>query len=266
MRSFTSPLTYKVNTEKWTCTCPNWNKARRTFQYGDIRRLCKHLVCVLGGDACFGPFAPILDWHAKERRGIYADTSGPNHTPPMAVLDTGAGQLAIIAQRFFLYRYDDYKTQWISTAFAGQHYAFLPETEDWLDDPLPEPALSVFYGHIYQQPKIDLIVTQERSKSLLGLPKDLLGSTGFSINSISNGGHVATGDANGLQVFCCINPRAVWQGFVHAEFSAQYHLVRQEWLSDPQCHLFKAAAIKWITDEHAACMHVLQSAAAKADY
>lgn len=262
--SFTDYSTsYTVDTVKWTCTCPDWQKVRRNHSKGDIRRLCKHLVSVMGGHESFGPFAPIVARYAELKKGIHVADSGPDNTPPMLVLETGAGPLAIIAQRpKYELDYDDYGTQWVDVAFGGQHYSFSMDYDAWAySESPPEPALGVFYSHLYKLTDIPgEIKTTQRSKSLRSIPKRMLRTAGVSENTISNGGHVAFGISDSGKVSCCINPKAAWQGFFIDKFFARYNVRSKEWEGHSRCYIFKNVAVVWIMAEYEECKKNLQQA------
>jgi hypothetical protein len=244
--SFTeSGVNYSVSLHDWTCTCPDWEKRRRNFKKGDIRRLCKHLVRSWGevGFSGLGHFSGIVAKYNKLGWGIHV-----NKTPD--VVDCDGNILAMLipdAQD---------EGQWYDISFHGDYFAYSKDYGKWAHGNEP-PAIAVrhFYSILYGTPKrTGTIVTLRRERSFESIPGKLMNSQGITENLVYNGGWVAIGAVEGVEVLCCINPKAGWQCFIYDGIPAAYNVRDKAWNGPAALAVFELDAIAWINQEFAQCV------------
>lgn len=244
--SFTEPgVNYSTSLHDWTCTCPDWEKRRRNFKKGDIRRLCKHLVRSWGkiGFSGIGNFSGIVAKYDKLGWGIHIDKK-PD------VVDCDGSMLAMLIPNA------QDEGQWYDISFNGDYFAYSKDYGKWAHgkEP-PSVAARHFYSILYGTPKmIGTIATLRRERSFDSIPRELINSQGITENLVQNGGWVAIGTVEEVEVFCCVNPKAGWQCFICGGISASYNIRTMTWSGPAALAVFELDAIDWIKQEFARCV------------
>jgi hypothetical protein len=260
--SFTDPhTTYWVDTTKATCTCPDWKKRRRFFSATDPRRLCKHLVDQVCEDCPeqFSKYLEMLRYQKGERRGVPLFEKVAN-------LQTAAGYLVV---GFSEPKKD---ISWVNIFWDAERYGYSPEIRKWAyRTPLSNEVLLPFLHYMHPQdfpaeplPR-DAITTIRRTRNEKDIPKKWGESWGVSENLISNGGWIAFGTVEGVEVRAFINPRANWQVFLIGRDDVSCNVKTADWRGPANLlHLEKAGAT-WLKKEFDLCHAALKAAKAKKD-
>jgi hypothetical protein len=156
---------------------------------------------------------------------------------------------------------------WANIFWDGERYGYSPEIRKWAyRNPLPEEVLLPFlhYMHPYDFPTeslpLDAITTVRRTRNEKDIPEEWSESWGVSRNLVSNGGWIAFGTIEGVEVCGLINPRASWQAFIIGHDDASCNVKTNDWRGpDKLLHLEKAG-MAWLKKEFDLCHAAIRAA------
>lgn len=245
VQSFTDPSEfYHINSEGATCSCPDWTKRRSHFKALDPRRLCKHLTKFYNStkDPRFSVFSGIISKYSDLGWGIPL-------TKSISIISNEHDSIAVLEPS------KDEERPWYGISHRGFWYSYSKTLDKWEGNhSLPQPALDVFFGHIFGVSKIETnINTIRRSTDKEDIPKSLLGSWGVSENIFNNGGWVAFGVMEGVSVRAFINPRSSWQCFLIERDAIPYDVKNDDWRGPNKLSHIMPVAKTWLVSEYQEC-------------
>jgi hypothetical protein len=216
-----------------------------------VRQICKDCP------EQFSKYLEMLRHQEGERRGV------PRYEKTTA-LQTGAGYLVVGIQE------PKSDVRWMDVFWDGERYGYSPDIRKWAyRNPLPNEVLLPFLHHMHPHdfPAEPLpqaaITTIRRTRNEKDIPKRWTESWGVSENLFANGGWIAFGAVEGVEVRGFINPRANWQVFMIGRDDVSCNIKTNDWRGPANLlHLEKAGAT-WLRKEFDLCHAALKAAKTK---